>query len=143
MPKGVIKQLELMRRDFFWGRHEEGRPIPWVKWSIACKQRKNGGLGIIGIEDMNLSLLAKWIWRFRKEQNATWVKIINSIHGNETCLEEDQLKKMHSCTWRNILLKLKRLDSFHLNVPYLLQVNIGNGEDTSFWEDKWIKSGKM
>ncbi|KAL4557518.1 hypothetical protein LXL04_035699 [Taraxacum kok-saghyz] len=92
MPKGVIKQLENMRRDFFWGRNEEGRPIPWVKWSIACKQRKNGGLGIIGIEDMNISLLTKWIWRFRKEENATWV-------------------------------------------------NIGNGEDTSFWADKWHESG--
>ncbi|KAL4557167.1 hypothetical protein LXL04_035339 [Taraxacum kok-saghyz] len=143
MPKGAIKKLENMRQDFFWGPKEAGRPIPWVKWSKACQQRKNGGLGIIGIEEMNLYLLAKWVWRFKKEDNATWVKIVQSIHRKKVCMGEEDMKKMHSCSWKNILLKLKNLDSVHLNFPYLLQVNLGNGEDTEFWEDKWHETGDL
>ena len=59
VPKGVVKELENLRRDFFWGKKEEGKAIPWIRWNTACKKKENGGLGIIGIEDMNLSLLAK------------------------------------------------------------------------------------
>ena len=135
-PIGVTKILENLRRDFFWGCKDTGRSIPWVKWSKACQQRKNGGLGIIGIEDMNVSLLAKWIWRFKNEEEALWGKVIRSIHGENGGMNDDEVKKMHPCTWKSILLRIKKLEHVNLNIPCLLQVNIGNGEKTSFWEEK-------
>ena len=82
-PKGVVKNLEKMRREFFWGPKDGGSPMSWVKWDKVCQQRNNGGLGVIGIEDMNISLLAKWIWRFKEEEKSMWVNIIKSIHGED------------------------------------------------------------
>ena len=72
--------------------------MAWVKWDKVCQQRKNGGLGVIGIEEMNISLLAKWIWRFKKEEKAMWVQVIKSIHGENGSMTGEQVKKMHSCT---------------------------------------------
>ena len=132
VPKGVVKELENMRREFFWGMKEERRSTPWVKWSKVCQQRKNGGLGIIGIEDMNISLLGKWVWRFKKEENALCTQVIRSIHGEQGSMTGEEVKKMHPCIWKNILVKLLKLDNVFLNIPCLLQVDIGNGEDTSF-----------
>ena len=92
---------------------------------------------------MNLSLLAKWIWRFKKEKEALWVRVIKSIHGASGSMKGEEVKKMHSCIWKSILLKMKNLDSVYLNIPNLLQVEIGNGEDTLFWEDKWNEKGSL
>ena len=141
IPKAVANNLESLRRDFFWGPKEEGKPISWVRWNKACLKRKNGGLGIIGIEDMNVSLLAKWVWRFRNEDQAVWVQIIKSIHGKDGSFGEEQAKKMHSCIWRSILLKMQKLDPIFLNLTNIMQVNIGDGDSTRFWEDSWNDKG--
>ena len=47
------------------------------------------------------------------------------------------------CTWKSILLRIKKLEHVNLNIPCLLQVNIGNGEETSFWEEKWHEDGNL
>ncbi|PWA38741.1 hypothetical protein CTI12_AA578590 [Artemisia annua] len=44
--------------------------------------RKSGGLGVGSLMDSNQSLLIKWWWRFCKEENALWCKVICSIHGS-------------------------------------------------------------
>ena len=43
----------------------------------------------------------------------------------------------------NILLKLKSFDHVSLNFPNMLQVNLGNGEETLFSEDRWHESGVL
>ena len=72
-----------------------------------------------------------------------WVKVLKSIHGENGSMAEEDLKKMHSCTWRSILLKIQNLNKFNLNIPKLLQVSIGDGENTNFWGDKWHELGSF
>ena len=38
-------------------------------------------------------------------------------------------------------MKMKNLDPVYLNLSNIMQVNIGDGEDTSFWEDHWNDKG--
>ena len=90
---------------------------------------------------MNISLIAKWIWRFKEEENSMWVNIIKSIHGEDGGMNELEVKKMHPCAWKSILLKLQKLKNANLNIPQLLQVKIGDGKDTRFWEDRWHDLG--
>ena len=39
------------------------------------------GLGIGNVEVINRALLMKWLWRFPKETNSLWYKVIKSKFG--------------------------------------------------------------
>ncbi|GKE37908.1 RNA-directed DNA polymerase, eukaryota, reverse transcriptase zinc-binding domain protein, partial [Tanacetum coccineum] len=42
---------------------------------------RGGGLNIGSLRAKNLALLGKWWWRFRREGESLWVRVIKSIHG--------------------------------------------------------------
>ncbi len=60
-PKWVINHIEVLRRAFFW---KEGSAVLGgqclVRWQLVCRSRKEGGLGVLDLGNMNLALLAKW-----------------------------------------------------------------------------------
>lgn len=63
----------------------------WVNWEKALAEKKNGGLGIGSMEDLNKALLAKWFWRYKTEEGSLWVKVIDSIHGKVNNIEKKKL----------------------------------------------------
>ncbi|GKD38647.1 reverse transcriptase domain, reverse transcriptase zinc-binding domain protein, partial [Tanacetum coccineum] len=46
VPSCVIKQLESVRRDFFWGGAGESKKMSWVKWDTILSSYGVGGLNI-------------------------------------------------------------------------------------------------
>ncbi|KAK3219980.1 hypothetical protein Dsin_013950 [Dipteronia sinensis] len=53
-------------------------------WSIGLsfkKARASGGLGVGSVQDKNKGLLAKWAWRFGKEENSLWKQVLCSKYG--------------------------------------------------------------
>lgn len=65
-PQRIIKELEGLRRDFFWVGNQAEKRIPWVKWEKVLIDKDKGGLGIRSLETLNKVLLAKWCWRYKK-----------------------------------------------------------------------------
>ena len=61
LPSGVVGKLIRIQRNFLWGWAAEGRKIAWASWSLVCKPREFGGLGIMDLKLFNLALLGKWI----------------------------------------------------------------------------------
>lgn len=59
IPKGVIKVLNRLMGNFWWGGSEEGRKIHWRSWETMCKPKWMGGMGIRDFEAFNQALLAK------------------------------------------------------------------------------------
>jgi hypothetical protein len=59
LPKTVIHELDKVRRIFFWQGGNTKRKYHSVRWTIICKNKKKGGLGIKDVRKMNLSLLCK------------------------------------------------------------------------------------
>ena len=47
-----------------------------VKWEVVCKPTAHGGLGIQSIENMNKSLIGKWLWRLGNSVQGLWRQII-------------------------------------------------------------------
>lgn len=48
----------------------------------CLSSQEDGGLGLAGLRNRNLALLAKWGYRLMNEENALWSKVVKSIHGS-------------------------------------------------------------
>lgn len=52
-----------------------------MKWNEVVKPKGAGGLGLGDLRLKNLALLEKWLWRFGKEKEALWRRVIVSKYG--------------------------------------------------------------
>ncbi|KAK2646850.1 hypothetical protein Ddye_022045 [Dipteronia dyeriana] len=52
-----------------------------IKWKTLCKSKVNGGLGIDSVLNKNKGLLAKWVWRFEREDLPLWKRVICAKYG--------------------------------------------------------------
>ncbi|XP_074306146.1 uncharacterized protein LOC141641380 [Silene latifolia] len=62
-PKEVIKKLNRLCKDYFWGIVDGGRKLVFKKWSQICAPWNRGGFNIKNVEIWNISLLIQWIWK--------------------------------------------------------------------------------
>nr|GEV14628.1 RNA-directed DNA polymerase, eukaryota [Tanacetum cinerariifolium] len=60
VPKGVLKEMEAIRCNFFNGADPAERKITWVSWDKVLASKKNGGLGVSSFHALNRALLLKW-----------------------------------------------------------------------------------
>jgi len=79
-----------------------------VSWSVVCKLKSEGGLGVRDLRQVNLALLAKWRWRFLQGDEGIWRDIILAWYGE--CLPSPHLGgkpsglRGVSSWWSNICL---------------------------------------
>ncbi|XP_071688327.1 uncharacterized protein [Rutidosis leptorrhynchoides] len=112
-PSCVIKKLECVRRNFYWGGNIDDKKISWVNWEKLLLPYEEGGLNIGSLKGKNLALLGKWRWRFHTEINSLWTKIITSIYGSHGGFDSDDSHR-HSPphgSWFNVINAGKTLDS--------------------------------
>jgi hypothetical protein len=80
-PKRVLSILEGLRRSFVWGDVDGKGKINWIKWDKLSRPKEFGGLGIGNLQDVNYTMLGKWVWRFYARPDLLWVSVITAIHG--------------------------------------------------------------
>jgi len=69
-----------------------------------------------------MALLQKWKWRFLREPDAIWVKVIKSIHGSCGGLRRVNPKPIGGGVWRSFILLY---DNMHEKIPFLFLVSNG------------------
>lgn len=45
IPRGVLRDLEKISRDFFWNQNSEGRKLHMISWDVIKSEKECGGLG--------------------------------------------------------------------------------------------------
>jgi hypothetical protein len=53
IPKEVLKKLDYFRSRFFWQGDGNKKKYRLTKWSILCRPKDQGGLGILDLEIQN------------------------------------------------------------------------------------------
>ncbi|KAJ9565851.1 hypothetical protein OSB04_001817 [Centaurea solstitialis] len=142
-PSKVVKKLETMRKDFFWGSKENMVRIPWVAWDVVLNSHEKGGLGIGSLQALNVALLAKWWWRYRLEDSALWRKVIDAIHDVHGCSSYSGHTSNRGSPWLNIVNIEKVVAKANLSLNSLFTKSIGNGFNTHFWLDSWCDSSPL
>jgi hypothetical protein len=56
-------EMNKSRARFFWEGVGNKRKYHMVDWSMVCKHREFGGLGVINTRLINIALKLKWIWK--------------------------------------------------------------------------------
>ena len=77
-PKGLVKELEVLIRKFWWGNNGDNRKVHWVKWDRLCEAKEVGGLGFKEIEKFNDSFLSKQMWRMINNPNSLYHRVFKA-----------------------------------------------------------------
>lgn len=140
VPSGVVKEIEMTQANFLWGGAELKRKLHMVSWANITQDKKQGGLGIRSVKEMNESLLLKWWWRFGMEKDALWRKVIVAKYKLEEgswSLNREINNKM-SILWKDIILVHERQPNMFSKFVENVKFKVGDGRNILFWKDNWL-----
>ncbi|KAI8548067.1 hypothetical protein RHMOL_Rhmol07G0243600 [Rhododendron molle] len=140
MPVAVAKVLEKIQRQFFWGDTMKKRKLHLVKWELITKKKEFGGLGVKNLMIQNLALLAKWWWRFYKDSDSLWVKVVKSKYKLEQSCWLPRLPSSgkSSTIWKDICSVGDSSSVIGSILQEGFRVVVHSGQDISFWNQVWL-----
>nr|GEW28263.1 RNA-directed DNA polymerase, eukaryota, reverse transcriptase zinc-binding domain protein [Tanacetum cinerariifolium] len=138
VPLKVLQGMESLRSRFFNGFDSGSKKSIWIKWNKVLVSKEKGGLGVSSLYALNRALLLKWVSRFITQKNILWSKVITAIYGVDGNIGSN-LKSGYRSIWRDILQVLANVKNQGSDFLTHIQKRLGNGVDTSFWEETWLE----
>ncbi|GJV55438.1 RNA-directed DNA polymerase, eukaryota [Tanacetum coccineum] len=111
-------------------------PSQVLKCLEVLMSKDKGGLGVSSLFALNRALLFKWVWRFHDNRSALWSRFIRALHGNCGGLDK-RSKVAHTSVWKSITTEVNSLRNKGVDLLKFMNKKVGNGIDTSFWEEIW------
>ena len=125
LPKAIFKLFDRGRRHCLWAKEEDANSVQSLAaWSLVCRPKKHGGLGIKNLEVQNTALLLKQLHKFFCKADIPWVKLVWSLYGDAPPHAQPV---RGSFWWRDIFSLINIYRSITTSV-------IGTGELTLFLE---------
>lgn len=125
----VIEQIDKYRKLCLWrGTDINANQRPKEAWTMVCKSKEEGGLGVLNLKTQNEALLIKHLNKFFNREDIPWVSLIWESYYDSGCLPGQS--KKGSFWWRDIL---KLLDKF----KGIAKVNVNNAQSCYLWLDLW------
>ncbi|GJT86507.1 RNA-directed DNA polymerase, eukaryota [Tanacetum coccineum] len=132
-PRGILKEMESIRNNFFIGADSLDKKITWVAWNNVLASKKNGGLGVSSFYALNRAMLLKWVWRFVSEDGSLWSRVIQAVYGSHIGSHSVHM----ASTWSSIMREVQLLKSKGFDFMSLCSKRVGDGSNTRFWLDVW------
>lgn len=131
IPKTVLKHLDLISRRFLWGETDGNRHHHSVEWDKIFQPKHQGGLSLPNLFMSNQCLLAKAFWRLVREPAELSSSVLISKYGGWPTLLSGIRVGGASPFWR-------ALEGVAPVFREGLRWRIGNGQQVSFWLDRWL-----
>nr|GEW40609.1 RNA-directed DNA polymerase, eukaryota [Tanacetum cinerariifolium] len=131
---GVLKEMEVIRCNFFNDADPAKRKITWVSWDKVLASKKNGGLRVFSFHALNRALLLKWVWRFLSQDGSLWYRVIQALYGASFELHPVN----QSSIWCSILREMQVLISKGFDFVSHCKKRVGDGHNTRFWYNSWV-----
>ncbi|XP_039048924.1 uncharacterized protein LOC120189810 [Hibiscus syriacus] len=141
LPLGHKKNLKSLWQPVLDKGNSE-RAIHWLKWKSVCGPKSHGGVGIFDVQTRNRALLNKWFWRFSKDGDCLWKKIIVAKYNYslDSIIPKEVNVRNSSWVWRNIV---NPVASHEGNMSADFSCKMGNGEKIDFWNDRWSEMNSL
>ncbi|XP_075645265.1 putative mitochondrial protein AtMg00310 [Castanea sativa] len=131
LPKGLIKELEIFIRKFWWGYNGDNRRVHWVKWESLWEEKEKGGMSFKNIEKFNDSLLAKQVWHMINNLDSLCHRVFKARFFPDRLILEAKESTIGSYAWKGIL---SARDVIRKGTVW----RIGNGCSLRITEDRWL-----
>lgn len=76
-PKWALKLLNTHMGHCLWDDTEECHRYHLANWELVSMCKEYGGLGIPSLRDLNISLLASWLRRYKADKEKLWKELID------------------------------------------------------------------
>nr|ABF96840.1 retrotransposon protein, putative, LINE subclass [Oryza sativa Japonica Group] len=103
VPKGILEKLDYYRSRFFWQCEEHKKKYRLAKWSILCKPKECGGLGIQNLELQNKCMLSKWLYKLWNEERV-WQNLLRRKYLSKKTLTHVEKKPGDSHFWSGLMM---------------------------------------
>lgn len=131
IPANLCESIERKLNAFWWGSGTNGRGVKWLAWDKLCGPKSSGGLGVRGLRNFNIALLAKQGWRILNSSNSLVTMMLKAKYFPNTGFLEAEIGKNHNFVWRSILAGKDVIRSG-------ARRKIGDGADTNVWTMPWL-----
>ncbi|XP_010474601.1 PREDICTED: uncharacterized protein LOC104754160 [Camelina sativa] len=132
LPTAICKQLTSVMSDFWWQNKQDSRGMHWTAWEKLSKPKAVGGLGFRDIEDFNLALLGKQLWRMITHKDSLLARVYKSRYFKHSDPLSASLGNRPSFAWRSIHASQKIIKQGARAV-------IGNGASVNIWQHQWVE----
>ncbi|XP_019178346.1 PREDICTED: uncharacterized protein LOC109173561 [Ipomoea nil] len=133
-PKAVIKQIEMIFANFFWGNADGKLKHHWSSWESMSKATENGGVGLTSIREMVAAAATKLWWHFRTE-DSLWRKYLEAKYCSRSHPVAKTWQYKDSHIWRRMVGAREKIEKE-------IQWKVGKG-DVNFWWDDWSGLGAI
>src|SRR4051812_17981250 len=135
LPKGVLQRLDYFEYRFFWQRDGEKKKYRLAKWSVVCRSKDQGGLGIHDLQFKNEALLSKWLFKLLTE-DGVWQTILRNKYLGQKAVSQAYWKPGDSYFWAGLMAVKKHLFRFG-------SFAIKDGSEIRFWKDVWLGNASL
>ena len=120
-----------MIKDYWWGKENGKRKMPWISWDMMLRPKCRGGIGFRDMRLFNQALLARQAWRLIQFPNTLCAQLLRAKYYPNGSLLDTVFTGNKSTTWTTIEYGL---ELFKKGAIW----RIGNGVSVRAWRDPWI-----
>jgi hypothetical protein len=128
IQKTILNLSDRSRRHCLWAKEDDSTSVnSLAAWSLVCRPKRHGGLGVLNMEIQNKALLMKQLHKFYSRADIPWVKLVWALYAPGAPHAQSS---RGSFWWKDV---------FSLVGDYrsISRIQIGNGSSTLFWKDFW------
>ncbi|CAA7052486.1 unnamed protein product [Microthlaspi erraticum] len=131
LPQATIKKLQGAISKFWWSTKQNNRGLHWIAWEKICLPMDEGGLGFRDLQNFNLALLAKQLWRIFHYPSSLLARVLKGRYFWSSNPLAGERVNSPSYGWRSMMATRELLVSG-------MRKAIGTGANTVVWRDSWI-----
>lgn len=138
-PKGVLKAIRTLQRNFLWGSSSQNRKWALVKWTEVCKTKSEGGLGLRDPLHSNNTMGAKIWWNWVTKPNIPWTQLWQAKYASGS--QWSDLIRINPTSQGSLIWNNAKQQSSFIQKHSFWEVH--SGQTARFWDDSWQQLPKL